>query len=89
MYCKSTICKSGQFKFNSVINWKPLNYSCIVNKDWTGPSRYRMPKPSARSVDLCGQGYRTCFAEQLLNTTGLLLRHILRTGRGGGGQGGS
>ena len=23
MYCKSTICKSGQFKFDSVINWKP------------------------------------------------------------------
>ena len=22
MYCKSTICKSGQFKFDSVINWK-------------------------------------------------------------------
>ena len=21
MYCKSTICKSGQFKFDSVINW--------------------------------------------------------------------
>ena len=24
MYCKSTICKSGQFKFDSVINWKPV-----------------------------------------------------------------
>ena len=25
MYCKSTICKSGQFKFDSVINWKPVH----------------------------------------------------------------
>ena len=25
MYCKSTICKSGQFKFDSVINWKPVS----------------------------------------------------------------
>ena len=24
MYFKSTICKSGQFKFDSVINWKPV-----------------------------------------------------------------
>ena len=24
MYCKSAICKSGQFEFDSVINWKPL-----------------------------------------------------------------
>ena len=24
MYCKSTIGKSGQFKFDSVINWKPV-----------------------------------------------------------------
>ena len=24
MYCKSAICKSGQFEFESVINWKPV-----------------------------------------------------------------
>ena len=24
MYCKSVICKSGQFEFDSVINWKPV-----------------------------------------------------------------
>ena len=24
MYCKSAICKSGQFEFDSVINWKPV-----------------------------------------------------------------
>ena len=25
MYCKSAICKSGQFEFDSVINWKPVH----------------------------------------------------------------
>ena len=24
MYCKSAICKSGQFELDSVINWKPV-----------------------------------------------------------------
>ena len=24
MYCKSAICKSRQFEFDSVINWKPV-----------------------------------------------------------------
>ena len=24
MYCKSAICKSGQFEFDSVINWTPV-----------------------------------------------------------------
>ena len=24
MYCKSAICKSGQFEFDSVINWKSV-----------------------------------------------------------------
>ena len=24
MYCKSAICKSGQFELYSVINWKPV-----------------------------------------------------------------
>ena len=24
MYCKSAKCKSGQFEFDSVINWKPV-----------------------------------------------------------------
>ena len=24
MYCKSAMCKSGQFEFDSVINWKPV-----------------------------------------------------------------
>ena len=24
MYCKSAICKSGQFEFDYVINWKPV-----------------------------------------------------------------
>ena len=24
MYCKSVICKSGQFEFDSVNNWKPV-----------------------------------------------------------------
>ena len=27
MYCNSAICKSGQFEFDSVINWKPV--SCL------------------------------------------------------------
>ena len=25
MYCKSAICKSGQFELDSVINWKPAD----------------------------------------------------------------
>ena len=24
VYCKSAICKSGQFEFDSVIKWKPV-----------------------------------------------------------------
>ena len=24
VYCKGAICKSGQFEFDSVINWKPV-----------------------------------------------------------------
>ena len=28
MYCKSAICKSGQFEFDSVINWKWLESLC-------------------------------------------------------------
>ena len=29
MYVKSAICKSGQFEFDCVNNWKPVNYHNI------------------------------------------------------------
>ena len=29
MYCKSAICKSGQFEFDSVINWSLFQYNVL------------------------------------------------------------
>ena len=33
MYCKSAICKSGQFKFDSVINWKPVAVEVMARNE--------------------------------------------------------
>ena len=33
MYCKSSICKSGQFELDSVINWKPVAGEVMVRNE--------------------------------------------------------
>ena len=49
MYCKSMICKSGQFEFDSVINWKPVYYpSSCLSRGSDGEKRGALSTTCAR-----------------------------------------
>ena len=61
MYCKSTICKSGQFEFDSVINCKPVKLSCL-SKGSDGEKRGALSTTRARQFCTRCNLERSCLA---------------------------
>ena len=57
MYCKSAICKSGQFELDSVINWKP-----VMSKGSDGEKRGALSTTRARQFCTRCSLERSCLA---------------------------